>query len=64
MRKYIVEVTWIGYRETEAVDYNDAKQTSRDLNGYDGVVWSDFVTYLQIWKRSIKNKMIGGISYI
>ena len=62
MKRYIVEVTRTGYREVEAVDYDDAEQTASDLNACDGVVWSDFVDVVGVSEKYYSGKRWGDLS--
>lgn len=62
MKRYIVEVTRTGYREVEAVDYDDAEQTASDLNACDGIEWSDFVDVVRVWEEDFEGKRWGDLS--
>ena len=62
MKRYIVEITRKGYREVEAVDYDDAEQTASDLNACDGVVWSDFVDVVSVEEKDYEGKRWGDLS--
>lgn len=62
MKRYIVEVTQMGYREVEAEDCTVAEEIADNLNACDGVVWSDFVNVVRAWEKDYEGIRWGDLS--